>query len=172
VLLLHHPRKAESAPGNSSRGSGALCATVDLLVEMKLPAGCSPQERRRRLAAWSRYDETPRERVIELTADGTDYAVSEVDETPSQTHDYVAMAEHLLTCPPRVLTRRQLLESWPKQVALPNPVTLWRALDGAVQHGKLGQDGTGKKCDPLRYFVPGTDVKWRPHPLDILDLPF
>jgi hypothetical protein len=76
VLLLHHPRKGENAPGQAARGSGALCSSVDILLEMKLPPACQPQDRRRKLLAWSRYDETPRERVIELSHDGTDYLES------------------------------------------------------------------------------------------------
>jgi hypothetical protein len=168
ILLLHHPRKVEGAPGSAARGSGALCAAVDLLIEMKLPASSQPQERRRKLFAWSRYDETPRERVIELSADGTDYVESHIEVVDAQAQDFVAMVEHLLTCPPRKRSRRQLLDDWPKRVPVPNPAVLWRALDGAVKGGKLAQEGTGRKGDPLRYFVPGTDASWHPDPREIL----
>jgi hypothetical protein len=34
VLLLHHPRKGACADGQAARGSGALAAFVDVLVEM------------------------------------------------------------------------------------------------------------------------------------------
>jgi hypothetical protein len=172
VLLLHHPRKKESTPGQASRGSGALCAAVDVLVEMKMPRGTMPQDRRRLLQAWSRFDETPRERVIELSDDGTDYFESKVDDVAEGSSDCLAMAEHLLTSPPRKLTRMQLLEHWPKHVPLPNPVTLWRGLESAVASGKLQQEGTGRKGDPLRYFVPGMDATWTPPISEILDLPF
>jgi hypothetical protein len=170
VLLLHHPRKAESAPGNSSRGSGALCAAVDLLVEMKLPAGGSPNDRRRRLLAWSRYDETPRERVIELLPDGSDYVECQIEE-PEDRQDYIGMIEHLLSCPPRKLSRMQLLNAWPKKMPTPNPVTLWRAIEGAVKLGKLEQEGTGRKGDPLRYSIPGLGATWFPDISELLDLP-
>jgi hypothetical protein len=170
VLLLHHPRKVEGTPGSAARGSGALCAAVDLLVEMKLPQGCLPQERRRKLFAWSRYEETPRERVIELSEDGTDYVESAIEVVDERAQDYVAMVEHLLTCPARKLSRKQLLDGWPKKVPIPHPAVLWRALDGAVKDGKLAQEGTGRKGDPLRYFVPGIDATWMPDPMELLGL--
>src|ERR1700675_630859 len=73
VLVLHHPRKQESASGRAPRGSGALLGHADILIEMRACPKASDDDRRRRLNASSRYDETPREHVIELTADGADY---------------------------------------------------------------------------------------------------
>jgi hypothetical protein len=73
VLLLHHPRKRPTPDGQSARGTAALRTSVDVLMEMKLPPSSQPQDRRRRLLAWSRWDTTPRECVIELAADGRDY---------------------------------------------------------------------------------------------------
>ena len=69
VLLLHHPRKGETGLGQASRGSGALLGAVDLFLEMRLPAG-DPFTRRRRLLAWSRFEETPKQMLIELTREG------------------------------------------------------------------------------------------------------
>jgi hypothetical protein len=73
VLVMHHPRKQNTAPGQASRGSGALLGHADILIEMRACPNAPDDDRRRRLHASSRYDETPRERLIELTADGTDY---------------------------------------------------------------------------------------------------
>ena len=171
VLLVHHPRKKESAPGLAARGSGALASAVDILVEMKLPPGSVPQDRRRKLSAWSRFEETPCERIIELSPDGTDYTERQLETADDRREDYVAMVEHLLTCPARQLTRRQLLNEWPKKSPTPHPVMLWRALDIAVTSGRSEQEGTGRKGDPLRYAVPGLDATWRPDLRDLMDLP-
>ena len=171
VLLVHHPRKKESAPGLAARGSGALASAVDILVEMKMPPGSVPQDRRRKLSAWSRFEDTPCERIIELSPDGTDYTESQLETADDRREDYVAMVEHLLTSPARQLTRRQLLDAWPKKAPTPHPVMLWRALDGAVKSGKLVQEGTGCKGDPLRYAVPGLEATWRPDLRDLMDLP-
>jgi hypothetical protein len=74
VLLIHHPRKGEYAPGQAARGSGALPAFVDLFLEMSVPPG-NPATRRRILTGYSRFKETPRRLLVELNADGADYHV-------------------------------------------------------------------------------------------------
>lgn len=116
---------------------------------------CRPFSARPTRETWSRYDDTPRERIFELTADGTDYLESQIDTTQGRAAEYVSIVEHLLTCPPRKLTRMQLLRSWPKGLSAPHPVMLWRALDRAVKGGSLEQDGSGRRSDPFRYSVPG-----------------
>ena len=73
ILVLHHPRKGEPAPGQAARGSGALTGYVDIVVEMSLLSRADMEDRRRLLRAWSRHEQTPREMVIELNAEGTDY---------------------------------------------------------------------------------------------------
>jgi hypothetical protein len=73
VLLGHHPRKGPVVPGHAARRSGALSAYVDIVLEMQAVCRRKPQDRRRRLRAYSRYAATPPTWVIEWTADGTDY---------------------------------------------------------------------------------------------------
>lgn len=75
ILLNHHPRKGESLPGQAARGSGALAGFVDIAMEMTWCAHAADNDRRRKILAFSRHDQTPRQRVIELNADGTDYLV-------------------------------------------------------------------------------------------------
>ena len=75
VLILHHPRKGDSAAGQAARGSGALTGYVDIIIEMCCADPLDYKNRRRRLAAWSRYEETVKELVIELNEEGTDYLV-------------------------------------------------------------------------------------------------
>ncbi len=73
ILLLHHPRKGDPVAGQAARGSGALCGYADILIEMQCYGHPGDDDRRRCLHAYSRYEETPRHLVIELTADGNDY---------------------------------------------------------------------------------------------------
>src|SRR5205814_5918921 len=68
VLLLHHPRKEDGEP----RGSGALGGFADVLLEMTGPR--TSGDRQRRLRAGSRVPQTPADHLLELSADGTDYA--------------------------------------------------------------------------------------------------
>jgi hypothetical protein len=155
VLLVHHPRKRPSPDGQSARGTAALSTSVDVLIEMKLPPSSQPQDRRRRLLAWSRYEATPRERVIELAPDGRDYRLAELDTNDDQAAECWFVIERLLSSPPRQLTRAQLLALWPREVPAPPPNRLWRLLTRAVKLGTLAQEGTGRRNDPLRYFLPG-----------------
>ena len=83
VLALHHPAKKEQGDGPSGRGSGALLACADILLEMRCYRRPTDDDRRRRIFALSRFNETPRELVIELTADGTDYVGAAVSPTRS-----------------------------------------------------------------------------------------
>jgi RecA-family ATPase len=59
VLLLHHPRKGEPPAGQMARGSGALAGFVDILVEMDWYTLGDDADRRRRVRAYSRFEETP-----------------------------------------------------------------------------------------------------------------
>src|SRR3990167_8970763 len=67
VLLVHHTRKTEGKGGRATRGSGALTAFVDFVLEIE--DGNSGQNKRV-IKAQSRYEDTPKELVIELTEDG------------------------------------------------------------------------------------------------------
>jgi hypothetical protein len=168
VLLMHHPRKKHAAAGQSARGGGALCGSVDVLMEMKLPPATQPHSRRRTLLAWSRYQETPRERVIELSADGTDYfEIQSGAEGCGEGHLEVVL--QLLAATGGKLTRRQLLDAWPAGRPAPHPVMLWRALAAAVRIGRLEQEGTGRRRDPFRYFLPGLDAPWMPDSRGVTD---
>src|SRR5690606_18723413 len=70
VLLVHHPGKAETSEGRSSRGSGALPGFVDVILELRRYIPNDPEDTRRVLIGFSRFDETPREVVLELTNEG------------------------------------------------------------------------------------------------------
>jgi hypothetical protein len=66
VLLIHHLRKSGSTEFSGSRGSGALSAFPDILVELTRFDPLDNKCRKRKLSAKGRYDETPDELVIEL----------------------------------------------------------------------------------------------------------
>ena len=62
------------------------------------------------------------------------------------------------------MTRQEIQEQWPTDYAQPAQATLWRLLDRAVQQRLLCQDGTGKKRDPFRFWLPGREDMLRPEP--------
>lgn len=165
VLLLHHPRKGRLQPGQSARGSGALSAYADILVEMQFLPRTGRHDRRRRLSAWSRHEQTPRELIIELSADGTDYTACG-EEFDDKLEAGLARLVDLLSLVDRQLVRRDIVQLWP--APKPAQVTIWRWLDTAVQRGLVARHGTGSRGAPFRYTLPGRDLPWEPGINDLL----
>ena len=154
VLVLHHPRKGSAAAGESARGGRAVGAFVDVNVELGWVGGAYADDRRRKLVAFSRYEETPRRLVIELSPDGTDYApvgaagVAELD-------DGWLLLLRVLAEAGQSLTRPQVLAGWSADWWRPAAATVWRWLDRAVADGRVVREGTGRSRDPFRYGLAG-----------------
>jgi AAA domain len=152
VWLLHHPSKGEPALGQAARGSGALLASVDIFLEMRHPGG-NPFTRRRKIFGWSRYQETPRQMLIELSSDGLTYqrlvdAGDDFHANWDTVHLILAAATN------GGLTRSAIREAWPPGAAKPHDATLWRWLDRAVELGIAARIGKGTKTEPYRYVLP------------------
>jgi hypothetical protein len=105
-----------------------------------------------------------------LSEDGKSY--SEVIDDPAALaqRGLMAIIEQLLACPPRMLTRFQILKEWPRRLPPLNVTALWRALDTAVKSGQLRQEGAGRRHDPFRYGLPGIHARWRRSMEETLDM--
>lgn len=163
ILLVHHPAKGVPLPGQAARGSGALASFTDINLEMSWYARCDTTDRRRRILAHSRYDQTPRELVLELNADGTDYIVHgdfSADEFSQNWHYLRTVLEDA----PDKRTRQQLRADWPADFPCPSEATLARWLTRAAAAALVCHEGTGRRADPLRYWLPGQEKKWRADP--------
>jgi calcineurin-like phosphoesterase family protein len=148
VLLLHHPRKKYGLDGLSARGSGALTGHADIQMELHWYEEASSPCRRRRLLAWSRHDETPRHRIIELSADGTKYnfVADGADDADQGIREALwEVLEQTMT----KLTRKEVLLHWPEDEKPPSPTALWGLLGRAVERGELKCDGSGTRNDPF-----------------------
>jgi hypothetical protein len=159
TLISHHPKKGATVPGQAARGSGALPAFVDIIVEMQAVAR-RPEDRRRRLRAFSRHAATPPNLVLAWTADGTDY----VNLGASVEVDYEQgwpVLQALLEQAERPLTRRAIWQRWPDPAMVPARHTLWKWLSRAVAEGRVLQQGRGHRKDPYRYALPGMAEKWQ-----------
>jgi hypothetical protein len=159
VLLLHHPRKAISADGQWARGSGALSGFVDVVMEMRYFSRASDADRRRVLLAYSRFEETPRRRVLELNAAGTDYvALGDLDEEEFGRAWQVVRA--VLSQAKKKLTRPEIHAAWPPLEPTPADKTLFRWLETAHSQGQVARDGRGRKNHPYRYWLPEQVAEW------------
>jgi hypothetical protein len=157
VLLLHHPRKGEPPLGQAARGSGALPGFADIVVEMKSLGRPESRDRRRRLVAFSRQEETPRDLVIELNAEGTDY-IARGELADEEFTGIWPTLQDLLERVPGKLTREAILNQWPRPDNKPDGVYLWRVLERGLTQNILCRDGEGHKGKPFRYWLAGRKV--------------
>jgi hypothetical protein len=63
------------------------------------------------------------------------------------------------------LTRRDILGEWPADFDKPSMSNLRKWLERALQRGLVACEGTGRKADPLRYWLPATEARWKTDPL-------
>lgn len=163
VTLVHHPGKDEKPVGLAARGSTALLAHVDISIDMRHPGG-DPLTRRRRLLALSRYAETPRRLLLELNAEATDYLVLADEETDDFTANWDQL-RGVLEEATRKLTRRDILDEWPPDFQKPGITALTAWLKRAAGVGMVACEGSGKKRDPFRYWLPEREAVWKQDPL-------
>jgi hypothetical protein len=161
VLLLHHPSKGRTLPGQSARGCGALPAFVDILLEMSHYTRPDDPDRRRRLVAYSRHPQTVRHRLIELSADGSNYQVVEGGEEPTGS-DTLEGVLQVLSGACTKMTRQEIQDEWLEAYEKPTRTTLWRCLNRASAQGLVHQQGTGRSIDPFRYWLPEREPMLRP----------
>jgi len=159
VLAMHHPKKGEPALGQAARGSGALLGHVDISIEMRQPSG-NPATRRRRLLAWSRYETTPRQVLIELNDEGTDYAVRLDDGADAFAANWDIL-RLVFENAPQKLTRIDILTEWPDDYDKPNPTQLRAWLDRALSLDLILREGSGLKRDPFRYWTADREEVWK-----------
>jgi hypothetical protein len=169
VLAQHHPSKGRVRVGQAARGSGALSGYADILIEMRWHANPASEDRRRRLVAFSRFDETPSERVVELTADGTDYRCLGTLEDAYFADGWRQLVA-VLERAERKLTRGEIHAHWPDGPA-PDDATLRRWLARAVRDGLLRRDGQGVKGSPYRYWLPTREAAWMADPRAVFRMP-
>jgi hypothetical protein len=170
VLLFHHPRKHLGPAGTISRGSGALLAYVDIYLEMEHFDPKDDLDRRRRLRAFSRIEQTPRRAILELNEPGTDYLYLG-DFVEVESRDGWERLRHFLETAPCKLSRDEILEDWPAaDVPVPGATALWQWLEKAVADGRLAREGAGAKNDPFLYWLPGKEVEWPDDPLWFLSV--
>jgi hypothetical protein len=162
VLLVHHPRKGPSPFGQADRGSGALPAYVDIVINQGwVGPPEDDQDRRRWLKALSRYQQTRKQAMLELTADGTDYVYRGTMPDAQSAVCWEILRLVLQDVNTRV-TQREILEHWPEDFVKPDVGTVSRTLKRAVAEGRVAQQGTGRKNDPYRYWLPERAVDFFP----------
>jgi hypothetical protein len=158
TLITHHPKKGPLRPGQAARGSGALAAYVDIVVEM---FAVSPKagDLRRRLRAYSRHSCTPANLVMAWTEDGLDYVNQGTSDEPDFEHGWPTLKQ-VLSQADEALSIKKILLAWPDPAIPPSKQTLWRWLTRAFNERQVEKSGEGTRRDPYSYQLPGMIEVW------------
>jgi hypothetical protein len=148
LLLVHHNRKGDGQEATATRGSGALPAFVDTILELRRYAASDRQDRRRVLTGYGRYDDTPPELVVELTEEGFTARGTAADVS---CRELVSILLDILPDHPPGLAMKDIEESWPSKTA-PAAKRLTDALHSGTETGLWQRDGEGKRGDPYRFW--------------------
>ena len=153
-LLVHHLRKGDGAEATASRGSGALPAFVDTILELRRFDAANRKDCRRVIHGVGRWRETRDEAVVELTPEGYAY---HGDKADAGFHDLRRQVAEALPPAAPGCTREELVaELWPEGGDRPPPGKK-RLLDLLREGGEQGWwvvEGGGKRGSPLTYWRP------------------
>src|SRR5262249_38684757 len=111
-LLVHHTRKGDGQEATATRGSGALTAFVDTILEFRRYSQDDRDDRRRVLTGYGRDEDTPDELVIELT--DLDGYVPQGKRSEVRALDIGEVIFPLLPTEPPGLTFDEIMERWPE----------------------------------------------------------
>lgn len=149
VMISHHLRKGDGAEATSSRGSGALTAFVETIIELRRYDAGNKKSCKRVLTGYGRFKETPEELVVDLTASGY------VPCGDKQMARELTVRDLLMDILPKGspgMTRDDFLSRWPGD-SKPRLETITEVLNEGLNAGVFGKTGTGKKGSPYYYFV-------------------
>jgi hypothetical protein len=142
LWLNHHLRKSDGMEATASRGSGALTAFVETIVELRRFSD-DKHDTRRVLTGIGRWRETPHELVINLTARG--YASVGEPSTVRSRDDLTRLLDALPDEEPG-MTRSELETDLKMAGKTIRPI-----LTSAVENGLILPSGSGQRGDPRRY---------------------
>jgi hypothetical protein len=151
LLLTHHPRKGDGQEATAARGSGALTAFVDIILELRRYAPHDPRDRRRVLKGYGRWDETSPELVIALKEDGRGYTTCG-DQQAIKSRERRDIISSLLPTEPPGKRFEAICESWPDHKP-PAKQKLLNELRDGFGRGQWRREGTGKNKSPYTYWV-------------------
>lgn len=150
-LLVHHLKKSDGREGTGSRGSGALTAAVDVILELRRASPDNQQDRQRILRGYGRWDNVLDEVMIELNEDGNGYS-SKGDRVQAEKGRIFDNLFSILPKGPPGMTDKEIIDAWPNNHRPRRALLLDVLRDAAGK--KLVRDGAGKKGAPFRYRQP------------------
>jgi hypothetical protein len=150
-ILVHHLKKNDGKEATGSRGSGALMAFADTILELRRFNGDDHGCRRRVLTSWGRDEESQAELVIELNESGTGYDARGSRDKVSAEDLVDQVAELLPAVQADAMTTEHIHDSWPDSPP-PHRTRLLHALSAGTETQRWNRSGEGKKGSPYRYW--------------------
>ncbi|HVL13288.1 MAG TPA: AAA family ATPase, partial [Gemmata sp.] len=150
VLAIHHIGKIDGSEGRAARGSTALAAGVDILLELRRYRPDDRQDRRRVLSGLGRFDEVPDELVIALAEDGSGYT-AEGDRKGLAARELCQLILDVLPPDPPGWSTDEVHEGMPKHNR-PRRGEVGKALQTGAEAGSWRMAGAGKPNDPRRFW--------------------
>jgi hypothetical protein len=146
VLLVRHPRKSDGAEATAGRGSGAIDAFVDVIIEFRRYQPEDKDDRRRVFTVYAR--EEPFEVVAEWD-DHTYVALGSKGEV-RRGERWETLLSVLPTEPPG-FTYEEVRQAWPTE---PRPAlgVIKEDLLTLLKAGKVERSGRGVRGDPFRWW--------------------
>lgn len=154
VLLFHHCGKTDQGEGKAARGSTALTAAADVLLEFRRFDPTNREDRRRVLFGLGRFDEVPGELVVELDADGTGYTV-QGNRRAVAARDLADSVWDVLPSAPPGAKADDVHAAMP-EAGRPRRGDVMRALQAGHADGRWRRGGSGRPHDPWRFWRGGS----------------
>lgn len=156
VLVLHHPRKANSPEGSGARGSGVLLGFVDVILELHRYGRLRTDSHRRRLISLSRHREAVACQFYQWTPGTADFQPV-ADPHEQQFRDNWETLVEMMQPRRAAATHRELLDDWPSDLPNPSRTQLYEWLNRAAEEGLVMRFGNGTNRQPYRYILPEND---------------
>jgi|GEM_PF-817800 hypothetical protein len=141
VLLVHHFRKSGGDEGVAARGSGALGAGVDILIEFTRLDSANPNSTERLIKTYSRFEESPREVVIDYVEN--DHYITVGTRAELRRSEKLETVKRALEDYPSGVTLSELHEKWNSEEfdKTPSKKSLERYVKELVSRGEVFVDG-------------------------------
>jgi hypothetical protein len=151
LLPVHHLRKGDGQEATGTRGSGALTAFADTIIELRRFNPGDRKDRRRVLTGYGRWDDTPEELVVELLGDGSGYHAQGDRQQVADRELRDQIMQVLPTSGPG-LTEEAIREGWPSAPP-PGKQRLLSELRRGTDAGDWHREGEGKRGSPYTFWV-------------------
>ncbi|MBL8761530.1 MAG: AAA family ATPase [Phycisphaerae bacterium] len=161
LLLINHPKKGESDDGMSSRGSGALPSWVDCIVEFKRASPHDIRNPQRVLKALSRFDETPKEMLLDRGESGYRW-VGEI--ASNSTPERLEVIQRLLETSGKGLTAEEVESRWPG-AGKPSGKSIAKLMSDGAKKGHWELASKGARGRPACYRHRASDDSSHSDPL-------